>query len=340
MKTVIHSKGGAVLTNDSADLSNPELKAKSYACWFLEAGVVRYENEMVLIRAENVHKIAETFKGLPVIIDHENITLQNVDEEKVGLVADKIWRDENARSNCSFLVDNKNGVNVINQGYSVSCAYIPTKFGEGGTWHNVPYDREILDGVGVHLALVANPRYEDAMIIENSKKETKKMFKIFKNKKEEVTVENAIIEVDGEEVTLENAIDAFRARKEAEKRNAKTKMNAEDEMEVDGEKVKVGDLMKAYKASKAKKNESAEEESEEDTKDNADEASEEADKQKALEKKEKEEKIKENAVFQTTLKAAREKALQEDPLKNASTSKVSTKYERQALGKALYGKRN
>jgi len=335
------------------DLENPELKAKTYQCRFLEAGVVRYENETVLIRPENVMKIAETFKGIPVCVDHKDLTLSNVDDHKVGLITREIWRDADGWANCSFLIDNKKGVGVIEEGYSVSCAYIPTEFAPGGIYHNIPYDREILAGQGVHLALVANPRYEAATIIENSK-EKKTMFKIFKNKREEVSLENAVIEVDGEEVTLENAIAAFKNSKAEEaKKNAKAKMNSDDEIEVDGEKVKVSKLVSCYKSAKknkAKKNESDEDEEMEN--DAASDAMDEemeitpespdykvknkAKKNEDEEDKEEKEKAKENAKFQNSLKEARRKALE-----NANKSKGSlykTRPERVALGKKCFGK--
>lgn len=332
------------------ELENPELKAKTYQCRFLEAGVVRYENETVLIRPENVMKIAETFKGIPVCIDHKDLNLSNISDHKVGLVTREIWRDSDAWANCSFLIDNKKGVDVIEEGYSVSCAYIPTEFAPGGIYHNIPYDREILAGVGVHLALVSNPRYEGATILANSKEKT--MFKLFKNKKEEMSSENAIIEIDGAEISLADAVAAYKNSLAEAKKNAKAKMNAEDEVEVDGEKVKVSKLISSYKTSmknKTKKNESEEEEEVENgaAEDAMDEdmditpespnykVKNKAKENESDEEKEKEE-AKKNAKFQNSLKEARQKAIE-----NAAKAKKSiiykTRPERIALGKKCFG---
>jgi hypothetical protein len=156
--------------------------------------------------------------------------------------------------------------NIDQRGYSVSNAYKPLAEGGPGTENQIPYDAELLDGEYLHMAIVPNPRYQDAKIYANSVKEKSMgVFKIFAKKAkkvienaamEEMDVENAVIKnEDGEDISLADAIDAYKKMQEGEKETPV--LNAEDEVDVDGKKVKVGDLVNAYK-NMAKPTENAE----------------------------------------------------------------------------------
>ena len=67
----------------------------------------------------------------------------------------------------------------------MSCTYIMTEStGEDGEWHNMSYDDELLNGVFEHLAIVPNPRYEEATILLNSKEDKGNMLlNLFNSKK-------------------------------------------------------------------------------------------------------------------------------------------------------------
>lgn len=144
-----------------------KLQAKTYSCRFLEAGVVKYDNEMVYISQENLMTIAECFKGTPMIIDHQNITIDNADALKFGNALN-IRKGEDGWAWCDFTADDEEAINLINSGWSVSCAYVPTKTAGAGVHHNIPYDREILEAKALHIAIVQKPRYEKALVFENS----------------------------------------------------------------------------------------------------------------------------------------------------------------------------
>jgi hypothetical protein len=317
---------------------NPKIQARTYSCDFLEAGLVRYEDETVLIRPENLMKIAAGFKGYAVIIDHEDLRSENAQHIVNGFISEVYQNPETKWAACDFLVDNKKAIDLIAAGYSVSCAHVPTKTGPGGVYHNIPYDREIIECRPLHLALVSSPRYEDAKIIKNSKEE-KFMFKIFKNSKEEVkNLENAVCDVDGEEVGLKALVEVF-------KNSKKAKMNSDDEVEIDGEMVKVAELAKTYKASKAaKKNEAKddekkENEKEEDEKENeADEEDEKEQKNKKGAKKNSKEESEEG--FEALKNAKQEYEKNQKELKNSNTPVFITQGERLKMGEKLYGSKN
>lgn len=314
---------------------NSILKAESYKARFLEAGVVKYDNEMVLIKPENLMNIAEKFKGCYVVIEHQDLTEEDK-EEVVGYIS-KVWMGDDGWAWCDFIVYNEEAINLINnKNYSVSCAYYP-KYTVGGTYHNIPYDREVVDGDAIHLAIVDNPRYEDALILKNS---INKIMTIFKFKKEEkkensietkeISLENALFEIEeGNNIPVADMVEAYKNAKEEEERKKKeedAKVNAEDEFEIDGKMVKVSELVSAYK-SKMKKNE----EEEEEIKKN-----EEEEEKKEAEKDEEEKKeAKKNSKDFEGLKNAKSEAIKNSSDK--AIKRIDTPVAQIERGKNLYG---
>lgn len=154
------------------ELENSKDYAKVYVAHnFIEKGVCEYANERVYLDTDVLCRAINTMKGRPVVIDHiSGLTPENMQQYAVGyVVGAECSMDGQTALDCKFVVFDEEAKGLIANGYSVSCAYKPTGYGPGGTWHNVPYDRQITDLEFTHLALVADPRYEDAKIYENSK---------------------------------------------------------------------------------------------------------------------------------------------------------------------------
>lgn len=315
---------------------NPKLKAQSFKARFLEKGVVKYEDEMVLIKPDNLMNIANDFKGAHVIIDHQNINLNNANEI-VGYITNVWYNEEDGWAWCDFTVNNEEAINLINKGYSVSCAYIP-EFAQGGTYHNIPYDQEIIGCEALHLAIVENPRYEDAIILQNSIKN--KIMTIFKFKKDkvenkvevkEIDLESAMFEIEeGKNVSISDMVTIYKNAKNAEeeeKKKEEAKVNAEDEFEIDGKMVKVSELAACYKAAKKKnaEDEKKEDESSEDEK-KENESSED-------EKKEEPKNAKKNSLESIKM----EKAKFENGIENPLPRKIILDKDRFALGASVYG---
>lgn len=314
------------------EITNPKLKAQTFKARFLEAGVVKYDDEMVLIKPDNLMVIAMDFKGSHVIIDHQDVSEDEANEKIVGYI-NNVWLGDDGWAWCDFTVSSEEAITLINQGYSVSCAYYP-KYAEGGSYHNIPFDREIVGGEAIHLAIVKNPRYEDAIILKNS---INKIMTIFKFKKKElkenkaevkeIELENALFEIEeGENVSVAEMVEAYKNSKKNEegKKEEKEdpKVNADDEYEVDGEMIKVSELASAYKSSK-KKNESEEKEKKKEEAEN-----------EAKEEEEKEE-VKKNSVDAKNIEDAKKKF--ENGSESLTNSKVMTDNSRFDLGKSLYG---
>jgi hypothetical protein len=180
--------------------------------------------------------------------------------------------------------DEETQVNLDEKGYSVSCAYVPTETAEGGVYHNIEYAECVEDGVFTHMAIVDNPRYEGARVFANSKggksKVKIKWFPSFGNKpkakknagppvppkkpvekkpddkpeddsEQMVNAEESLVMVGEEKVPLADLIAAYKAgqgsgEEETPEDGAESFMNGDDEVEVDGKKVKVSELMASY----------------------------------------------------------------------------------------------
>lgn len=135
---------------------------------FLQAGLVKYDFGVCLLKKETIDKFVNTFVECPVIIDHKDDITES---DKVGTIQ-KIWfSSDDGWFWCSGIITDNKAVELIENGYNVSCQYRITDYAENaeGKLHNAnPYDKEILDGVFEHLAIVENPRYEDAFIAVNA----------------------------------------------------------------------------------------------------------------------------------------------------------------------------
>lgn len=109
--------------------------------------------------------------GVPVIINHKDITAENANDLRVGVVSNVWFDDKDGWYWCDGVIWDETAQNLItDKGWSVSCSYdVKLADDAGGTENNIPYDIEFLDGVFTHLAIVDNPRYERANIVFNSK---------------------------------------------------------------------------------------------------------------------------------------------------------------------------
>ena len=109
--------------------------------------------------------------GVPVIINHKNLSKDNADDERVGVVNSVWYDDKDGWYWCDGIIWNETAQNLVtDKKWSVSCSYdVKTADDRGGSENNIKYEMEFLDGTFTHLALVDNPRYERANIVFNSK---------------------------------------------------------------------------------------------------------------------------------------------------------------------------
>lgn len=143
-------------------------KGRPFKARFLQAGLVKYDFGVCLLQKETIDKFIDTFRGCPVIINHkDNIT----EADKVGVVQNIWFSDKDGWYWCDGVLTDDKAVKLVENGYNVSCQYAITDYSinNDGKLHNGnPYDKEILNGLFEHLAIVDNPRYEGAYIAVNA----------------------------------------------------------------------------------------------------------------------------------------------------------------------------
>ena len=223
------------------------LQAKTVKIPCMRAGLCQYKEERVLVPQETLVKLAQTAFGIPVIIDHqEDETLKEalaqgrLHDLAVGRVADLHYDTEEDLWYAHMVIDTQEAIDLLAKGWGVSTSYEVIEDSEGGTLNAVQYDRTIVAGKYLHLAIVENPRYEMAIkpVFFNSvdevpcltiktaqdtietmqpKKETG-MFKLFKTTKHEVkeNSDEMMVEVDGEQVAMNALIEAYKNAKKNE----------------------------------------------------------------------------------------------------------------------------
>lgn len=280
---------------------------QTYRCKFLTAGLVSYEDSgagIARLDKETIDAMLESFIGKPVCINHHDITPENYTalREEGLIVGNVIGAEFNPLDGwfyADFIVDTDTGIKCIDEeGYSVSCAYNVLDAAEGGTYQDIKYDGQIIEGSFTHLALVQEPRYEESKIMKQSpmmllngkvkayqsvNREDKDMFKIFKkNAKtgEKELYTGMVVNIDGQEMPVDHLIKNYQdvTAKEAEemkakekeakeggKKNEKQLMNDKDVIDINGHKVSIGDMITKVKGATAN---AKEEEVKEEVKEN------------------------------------------------------------------------
>ena len=262
-------------------------------------GLVGYQDVddgTYLLKKETLERMLPSLIEKPLIIDHQEVTTDNIEDISKGSVIDVWFNADTGQFDGKVIITDKEAYELIKNGNNkVSSAYRVTKFGNGDRYCGIEYDAEILDGVFTHLAIVDNPRYPEAKILINNiqdKGDNCMFFKLNKQneeEKEQKVNEEDLIEIDGEKVELKDLIDAYKnsckknedeaekenedEKAEEEKSNA-CKKNEEDEKDnedADDELITkirkvVKEMLEAEKANK--KNEDDEKDNEEEEKKN------------------------------------------------------------------------
>ena len=90
-------------------------------------------------------------------------------DDRVGVIS-RVWFNE--RDGWYWgegVIFDQEALDLIDKGFNVSCQYEITEYSSTGGLHNGNnYDKTILNGKPEHLAIVQNPRYENAMIAVNA----------------------------------------------------------------------------------------------------------------------------------------------------------------------------
>lgn len=171
MRSITLKDKKQIVLNSDIELGEQEGNGKGryFISRFIEPGIAHYEElGDILITKETLNKFIQTMVGVPVIIDHEDVTDKNVDKLRVGTVS-KVWFNEfDGYFYCEGILTDKDAVDLVkNKGWNVSCAYSFVADETKKQHNGKDIDMEFTDGEFLHLAIVKNPRYEGANIVVN-----------------------------------------------------------------------------------------------------------------------------------------------------------------------------
>lgn len=205
-------------------MKNASTYPRRYFGLHMAEGVAEYndgkEPYRIFINEETIKRMDPTFEGRPVYVKHvAEVDLKNIQAEADGYVVKSFFNKSDGKHWVEFLIVSDRGHDALSKGWKLSNAYLPKLRANPGLWHGVQYSQEVVGGEYEHLAIVANPRYDESIIltpeefkkynsdkelallrIANSKENKMPAFNFFKKQK----VENAN-ELESTLVTLPKA---------------------------------------------------------------------------------------------------------------------------------------
>lgn len=347
---------------------------KRYFARHIKEGLVHYRgkdgsDELYLVKDDALKKMNPSFEGKPIYIRHvDEVNMDTLKQDAVGYVVKSFYNEFDGAWWAEIIADDE-AQSYIEKGWAVSNAYLPTELGSGGVYHDIDYLKEVKGGEYEHLAIVDNPRYEEAVIMtpeefkafnEGRKAELEKL----KNSKEN----EMLSEEDKKELlnSLKNSLadmikdtvkNAMEEKKEEDMKNAEDEdhrqlireiaaVSAKGEGDFEGgldekvrEIIKLAEKL-GYSKDEAKHNaeDKEEDKKEEESKENSEDSEEEKKEDSEEETKEnkcknedeeKEEEKKENSKFFNFLHNAKSS--------NEKSTKVATMASGLALGRKRYG---
>lgn len=165
-----HERQVEYFKHNSKRLMNAKTLPLTFYCRHMQPGLAGgYAKagggtETLLIEKEAIDKMMPTFINCPVYVEHQDIPTEHVEEYADGYITDSFFNPLDGWYWCRMLIVTDNGMKACQDGYSVSNSYVVGNEGPSGEKNGCSYDAEVLDGRFEHMALVPNPRYEDAKI--------------------------------------------------------------------------------------------------------------------------------------------------------------------------------
>lgn len=139
-----------------------------------------------LLKKATIDEALATLQGDPLTIGHvkTNLTAAELLDVENGKIDEVGYNPDTGWYFCKGTVETDQARKALKDGWGISVGTRVLEFGPGGTWLQVPYDREIVKLKFHHLALVEpgkQPRFEEATARLNSK-QSKPMFQLFRKK--------------------------------------------------------------------------------------------------------------------------------------------------------------
>ena len=260
----------------------------------MTAGLCGYgDRGNIYISDATMYTIMPKLLGISVILTHDGT-------DPIGEVVDVFQNPSDTDQWIGKLaIRSPDAVSKLASGWGVSTAYkIVKETEEAGKWNNIEYDSEVLDVDWLHVAVVDNPRYtiaKDGVFLNSVKKKGEQMFNLFRVKREKVLLnedEKLFVKVGDEELELSEIIKKV---SEEELKNKKNFASDDMEVEINGEKICVKELIDRYNACKKNEEEKVEEKKEEVKEEvkNEDKKEDKENEEEKVEEKKEEEKVEE-----------------------------------------------
>jgi len=151
-------------------LKNEKQLPKRYFARHIKEGLVHYlengKDVLYLVKNDALQKMNKSFEGKPVYVRHvDSIDMDKLRETADGYVVKSFYNEFDGAWWTELMVVSDKGHEAVKKGWAVSNCYSPTEYGSGGVYHDIDYQKEVRNGEYEHLAIVPNPRYEEAVIM-------------------------------------------------------------------------------------------------------------------------------------------------------------------------------
>lgn len=151
-------------------LKNEKQMPSRYYARHIKEGLVHYlENgtdTLYLVKNEALKKMNKSFEGKPIYVRHvDSVDMERLRETADGYVVKSFYNEFDGAWWAEIMVVSDAGHAAVKKGWAVSNCYSPTEYGDGGVYHDIEYQKEVRNGEYEHLAIVPNPRYEEAVIM-------------------------------------------------------------------------------------------------------------------------------------------------------------------------------
>lgn len=275
MNTVIVEDTTVLRTRDLETRFNLAPDSRTFDCKFIEPGIISYRDQerggIELLKKETLDRCMASVIGNPITDGHVLVNAENRMTVEEGIVQEYYYNSANGWYHVKGTADTKNAQAKM-QVKRPSCGYVVTGWGPGGMYHGIRYDKEITEIKFNHLAIVDKPRYEDATFRLNTSVSNPTNMKLFKFLQKLVTRENGAdgkpveaskditteipcetqVDIgDGQMVRLNDLADVWMKQTAAA---AVSRANGDDEVEIEGKRVKMNELVDCYKKNAVRTN--------------------------------------------------------------------------------------
>ena len=122
----------------------------------------------VYISETTVRNMNPSFAGCPVYVQHVDDVSEDrsvLRGEAEGWVVESFYNQADGKHWSKFVTATDEADAAIKRGMRLSNCYHVSQYGPGGLWNGVAYEKEVQKGEYEHLAIVADPRYEESIIL-------------------------------------------------------------------------------------------------------------------------------------------------------------------------------